>query len=362
MKRNSLHILAKHGKCLLCCVLLCFLAQSCYEDPVVKVPSVDEPEALYPISLSASSSDMLSRAIVSNDDELQATHLGVFAYKQLSDGTKVPVFENTELKWDNTLGWTYSPMRYWDRTATYYFVSYSPWRENENDVEYDTTHHLLKIKNIPNWQSIDANVVDYVVANDYGQANGDYIDAFGIINPVSLDFEHILSQLEVRVVKNAFLMSTYTLSGVSYTNIPQNDGKAQYDFYSPNGENFDETVAPMVNSRWMGNLDISSAPILMAAPQNATIGNEATEATSLKHLVVPFSSNTGGDEKLQITLNYAINGSEQTPKVVETPLQTLEANQRYVLTLSFESGTEVVPTLTIEPWKNVNVDEPKYNW
>ena len=146
MKRNSLHILAKHGKCLLCCVLLCFLAQSCYEDPVVKVPSVDEPEALYPISLSASSSDMLSRAIVSNDDELQATHLGVFAYKQLSDGTKVKVFDNTELEWDNTLGWTYSPMRYWDRTATYYFVSYSPHNAN---VEYNIEEHLLKIKNIP---------------------------------------------------------------------------------------------------------------------------------------------------------------------------------------------------------------------
>lgn len=358
MKRNSLHILAKHGKCLLCCVLLCFLAQSCYEDPVVKVPSVDEPEALYPISLSASSSDMLSRAIVSNDDELQATHLGVFAYKQLSDGTKVKVFDNTEFEWDNTLGWTYSPMRYWDRTATYYFVSYSPWNEN---VEYDTTEHLLKIKNIPYWQSIDDNVVDYVVANDYGQANGHYIDAFGV-KSVSLDFEHILSQLEVRVVKNAFLMSNYTLSGVSYTNVPTPEHKAQYDFYSPNGENFDETGAPMVNTSTMGNLAISRNPIKMAEPANAPIGNEATEATSLKHLVVPFSSDGGGNEKLQITLNYAINGSEQTPKVVETPLQTLEANQRYVLTLSFESGTEVVPTLTIEPWKNVNVDEPKYNW
>lgn len=360
MKRNSLHIFAKHGKCLLCCVLLCFLAQSCYEDPVVKVPSVDEPEALYPISLSASSSQMLSRAIVSNDDELQATHLGVFAYKKLADGTKVPVFENTELQWDNTLGWTYSPMRYWDRTASYYFVSYSPWNEN---VEYDKNEHRLTIKNIPYWQSIDANVVDYVVANDYGQANGHYIDAFGI-NPVSLDFEHILSQLEVRVVKNAFLVSTYTLSGVSYANVPANtpEHKAQYDFYSPNGEKFDETGAPMVNTSNMGNLAISSTPIRMSAPQNAFIGNEATEATSLKHLVVPFSSNRGGNEKLQITLAYAINGSEQTPKVVETPLQNLEANQRYVLTLSFESGTEIVPSLTIEPWKDVTVDEPKYNW
>lgn len=359
MKRNNLHIFAKHGKCLLCCVLLCFLAQSCYEDPVVKVPQA-EPDDLYPISLSASSSQMHSRAIVSNDDELQSTRLGVFAYKKLADGTKVPVFDNDSLKFVGG-AWTYSPMRYWDRTATYYFVSYSPWNE---DVEYDKNEHLLKIKNIPYWQSIDANVVDYVVANDDGQANGHYIDAFGRNNPVSLDFEHILSQLEVRVVKNAFLMSNYTLSSVSYANVPLNtpEYKAQYDFYSPNGENFDETGAPMVNSSSMGNLAISSDPIQMSAPQDAPIGNEATEATSLKHLVVPFSSDRGDGKKLEIMLEYAINGGEPTLKVVETPLQNLEANQRYVLTLSFESGTEIVPTLSIEPWKDVTVDEPKYNW
>lgn len=341
-----------------CCVLMLCLS-ACDRNPQEEFEPED-PHARYPISLSASSEDMRSRALVTDDEELIETNLGVFAYKKLADGTKVKVFENTELQWDDALGWTYSPMRYWDRTASYYFVSYSPWNEN---VEYDKNEHRLIIKNIPYWQSIDANVVDYVVANDYGQANGHYIDAFGI-NPVSLDFEHILSQLEVRVVKNAFLVSTYTLSGVSYANVPQNNPeiKAQYDFYSPNGEKFDETGAPMVNSSSMGNLAISSDPIQMSAPQNAPIGNEATEATSLKHLVVPFSSDRGGNEKLQITLAYAINGSEQTPKVVETPLQNLEANQRYVLTLSFESGTEIVPTLTIEPWKDVNVDEPKYNW
>ncbi len=360
MKTNALHIFAKHGKLLLCCVLLCLVAQGC-KDPVEKDPEPGQAEdELYPISLSASSSDMLSRAIVSNDNELQATNLGVFAYKKLADGTKVPVFENTILDWDDALGWTYSPMRYWDRTASYYFVSYSPHNAN---VDYNIDEHCLQIKDIPYWQSIDANVVDYVVANDNGQANGHYIDAFGV-KPVSLDFEHILSQLEVRVVKNAFLMSNYTLSGVSYTNIPTpgTEDKAHFDFYSPNGENFDETGAPMVNTSTMGNLAFSDTPIQMAAPQDAPIGNEATEATSLKHLVVPFSSDRGHNEKLQITLAYAINGSEQTPKVVETPLQNLEANQRYVLTLSFESGTEIVPSLKIEPWKNVTVDEPKYNW
>ncbi|MBQ2447069.1 MAG: fimbrillin family protein, partial [Bacteroidales bacterium] len=189
MKRNNLHIFAKHGKCLLCCVLLCFLAQSCYEDPVVKVPSVDEPEALYHISLSASSSQMLSRAIVSNDDELQATHLGVFAYKEVAD-TKTRVFNNVELDFVDG-AWTYSPLKYWDRTASYYFVSYSPWNEN---VEYSESNHQLIIKDIPNWQAINADAKDYVVANDFGVAEGGYITPNGV-QPVSLGFKHILCQL-----------------------------------------------------------------------------------------------------------------------------------------------------------------------
>lgn len=350
MKRNSVHIFAKHGKCLLCCVLLCFLAQSCYEDPVVKVPSVDEPEALYPISLSASSSDMLSRAIVSNDDELQATHLGVFAYKEVAD-KKTRVFNNVELDFVDG-AWTYSPLKYWDRTASYYFVSYSPWNEN---VEYSEEFHQLIIKDIPNWQAIDSKAKDYVIANDFGVAEGGYITPNGA-RPVSLGFKHILCQLEVRVLKNPFLMNTYTLSGISYTNVPELESSATYIYNAPT-EN-DAAGAPMEGAGSMRGPTIQKSPQSMATPNAEIPGDPAqAAATTIKHLVAPF-----GDD-FKITLNYKIGTKDATPVTVDAGLDQLESNNRYVITLTFNSGADVSAEVKVMDWVDDEVEtDDKYNW
>lgn len=347
MKMNKLHII---------CISLCLLLTACYKDPEVWAPEQPgQPEVEeIPISLSASSSQMFSRAIVSNDDELQATHLGVFAYKQLADGTKVPVFENTELEWDNTLGWTYSPLKYWDRTATYYFVSYSPWNEN---VEYDKNEHLLIIKNIPYWQSIDANVVDYVVANDFGAAEGKYItpNAPNGVQPVNLGFKHILCQLEVRVLKNPFLMNTYTLSGISYTNVPTKEDKAIYHYNAPTRN--DETGAPMEGNKYM-RVTTTQQSQSMATPNAEIPGDpEQAAATTIKHLVAPF----GADFK--ITLNYSINGAAADPVTVDAGLDQLESNNRYVITLTFNSGADISAEVKVMDWVNEEVEtDDKYNW
>ena len=355
MKRNSLHIFAKHGKCLLCCVLLCFLAQSCYEDPVVKVPSVDEPEALYPISLSASSSEMLSRAIVADDAGLQATNLGVFAYKEVADNDPVLVFNNVKLEYTDG-AWTYSPLKYWDRTATYYFVSYSPWNENENNenIEYSEDSHQLTIKNIPNWQAIDADAKDYVVANDFGAAEGRYITPNGAM-PVDLGFKHILCQLEVRVLKNPFLMNTYTLSGISYTNVPTVGESATYLYSDPTRNN--EAGAPMEGNGGMEVSTIEQAQS-MATPNAEIPGDPAqAAATTIKHLVAPFSAD------FNITLNYKINDGDATSVTVDAGLDQLESNNRYVITLTFNSGADVSAEVKVMDWVEEDVEtDDKYNW
>ncbi|MBO7325605.1 MAG: fimbrillin family protein, partial [Bacteroidales bacterium] len=289
-----------------------------------------------------SSSEMLSRAIVSNDDELQTTHLGVFAYKEVA-GKKTRVFNNVELVFENG-AWTYSPLKYWDRTASYYFVSYSP--HQDANISFNQEDNQLVINNIPTWQSIDDNTTDYVIATVSGSAQ-DFLSPSGA-KSVSFEYEHILAQLEVRVVKNALLMNDYTLSQVDYTNAPVLGTTVEFlHLSSPNGE-------------FMGmDSKVMDQPQTMASPDNAVVGAEANENTAIKHLVAPFDA---GDDKLKITINYAINGTAQEPKTVATDLQTVEANQRYVLTLRFESGTVITPTLEIEPWKNIEVDEPKYNW
>lgn len=335
-----------------CCVLMLCLS-ACDRNPQEEFEPED-PHARYPISLSASSEDMRSRALVTNETTLQATNLGVFAYKKVADNNPVLVFDNDSLEYTDG-AWTYSPLKYWDRTAEYFFVSYSPYNAS---TSYNFNTQELVINDIPNWQEIGDDVVDYVVANSYGSAEGDYITPNGI-QPVQLPFSHILSQLEVRVVKNAFLLSEYTLKGVSYANVPvkEIDGSPATSVYShPNGNNNNEATSAAAPS-WSQNA-ISSEAIPMRSGE-ATITNSPNDGTTLKHLVVPFSLS---ETSIQITINYAIGGTNQEAKTVTTSLNELIASQHYVLTLTFESGTNIVPSLSIEAWKNVEVEEPKYNW
>lgn len=348
MKMNKLHII---------CISLCLLLTACYKDPEVwgpERPGQPEVEEI-PISLSASSSGMDTRAIIADDAGLQATNLGVFAYKEVA-GNKTRVFDNVELDFVDG-AWTYSPLKYWDRTATYYFVSYSPWNAN---VEYSESNHQLTINNIPNWQAIDAEAKDYVVANDFGVAEGKYItpNAPNGVQPVNLGFKHILCQLEVRVLKNPFLMNTYTLSGISYTNVPEKEGTATYLYSAPTRNN--EAGDPMEGAGSMEeDLTIQQAPQSMATPNDAVIpGNPAqAAATTIKHLVAPF----GADFK--ITLNYKINYGDATSVTVDAGLDQLESNNRYVITLTFNSGADVKAAVEVMDWVDKDVEtDNKYNW
>lgn len=344
MKMNKLHII---------CISLCLLLTACYKDPEVWAPEQPgQPEVEeIPISLSASSSGMDTRAIIADDAGLQATNLGVFAYKEVA-GNKTRVFDNVELDFVDG-AWTYSPLKYWDRTATYYFVSYSPWNAN---VEYSEEFHQLTIKNIPNWQAIDADAKDYVVANDFGVAEGGYITPNGV-QPVNLGFKHILCQLEVRVLKNPFLMNTYTLSGISYKNVPQVGESATYQYNAPTG-NY-EAGPPMEGA---GNMRVpinTQEAQSMATPNAEIPGDPAlAAATTIKHLVAPFSNND-----FTITLNYKINDGDATSVTVDAGLDQLESNNRYVITLTFNSGADISAEVKVMDWVNEEVEtDDKYNW
>jgi len=343
MKMNKLHII---------CISLCLLLTACYKDPEVwgpEQPGQPEVEEI-PISLSASSSGMDTRAIIADDAGLQATNLGVFAYKEVA-GNKTRVFDNVELDFVDG-AWTYSPLKYWDRTATYYFVSYSPWNAG---VEYSEINHQLTINNIPNWQAIDANAKDYVVANDFGVAEGEYITPNGV-QPVNLGFKHILCQLEVRVLKNPFLMNTYTLSDISYKNVPEKGSSATYLYSAPTGNN---EAGPSMEG--VGRMDVSTIEQAqsMATPNAVIPGDPAqAAATTIKHLVAPFSNND-----FTITLNYSINGAAADPVTVDAGLDQLESNNRYVITLTFNSGADISADVKVMDWVDDEVEtDDKYNW
>ena len=309
----------------------------------------EQPEQHYPICMDASSNDMsTSRALVTDDATLQTTDLGVFAYKTIPGSSDpIPVFTNTKVYHTDTEGWTYDNTKYWDRTAHYYFVSYSPHQESYVTFENGT----LTISNIPNWQTIDDNddnAKDYVVANHQGDAEGEYITSIGV-QPVPLDFSHILSQFEVRVQKNPLLANKYTLASIAYSDVPSKEGTVEYTHTANGG--FMEQLRMNTNST-----------VMLDTPDDTEITADADNNPSLKHLVVPFSTNNATDG-IKITLNYAVNGELRDPAEVKTGLTQMEKGKRYVLTLTFNSGAEITPSLKILGWETEYADEDdKYNW
>lgn len=334
MKNIKQHIKIAHSATIILCSLITLMQQSCGE-------TIIPEEQEYAISMSATSADMnTSRALVTDNPTLQATNLGVYAYKQLADGTQTTVFNNTKLTYAADKGWDYSPTRYWDKAATKYcFVAYSP---HSNSVNY--SNHTLTISNIPYWQVIDNNVVDYLVANSSGSANH-YLSTSKSVN---FYFSHILSQLVINIKKDEKLSQTYLLKQVDYLNVPQGgDAKATY-------------TLPQEGTATMSEITLLNADATLT--QFTDANGQAVEATSnipLPHLVVPFT--LSDSKQVQVKVTYTVAGTERN-KTVDTGITKLEAGKRYELTLTFK-GAEIVPSLEIKNWEDVTVDEdPKYNW
>lgn len=295
--------------------------------------------------MTASSAEMsTSRALITDNGELQSTKLGVYAYKEVNSN-KTLVFDNTELTYTATKGWDYSPTRYWDKAATEYrFLAYSPY--STSNISYNTNNHILTISNIPYWQVINTNVVDYLVANSSGSAES-YLSSNS--KSVDFNFSHILSQLVINVVKDGNLTNTeYKVKKIEYINVPASGEKAEYT-YSSSPSFSDISITSSVSSP-------SSVPML-EQEKEVTLAN-ANDIISLHHLVVPF---TLSDKKVQVKVTYTVAGTERN-KTVDTGITQLEAGKRYELTLTFK-GANIVPSLEIKDWEDVTVDEdPKYNW
>ena len=293
--------------------------------------------------MTASSAEMdASRAIVTDNATLQSTTIGVYAYKELVNGNKTMVFDNTQLTYKANKGWDYSPTKYWDRTANYSFVAFSPYKATNR---YDNDNHTLTISDIPYWQVIDDDVVDYLVANSSGSAES-YLSSDS--KSVNFNFSHILSQLVINVVKDGNLTNTeYKVKKIEYINVPEGGEKATYA-YSSSTSVFSE----------ISIISSSSSVSMLEQDKDVTL-DKADNIISLPHLVVPFTLTDS--KQVQVKVTYTVAGTERN-KTVDTGITQLEAGKRYELTLTFK-GAEIVPELEVENWNDVPVDEdPKYNW
>lgn len=334
-RHTQLHAIYHYLIVVVANLMLCLAVQSCDKESHPLTPEEDVA-----ISMTASSTEMdASRAIVDSDEALRNTDLGVYGYKLFND-TKTLVFDNERVYYQSD--WKYDNTRYWDKAATEYrFVAYSP--HPTSNISYNTNNHTLTISNIPYWQVINDNVVDYLVANSHGSAVS-YLSTDS--KSVPLAFSHILSQLVINIKKDEKLNQEYLLKQVDYLNVPQGgDAKATY-------------TLPQEGTATMSDITLLGADATLTQFKKDEGETVTTSNIPLSHLVVPF---TLSDKQVQVKVTYTVEGTPRA-KTVDTGITQLEAGKRYELTLTFK-GAEVVPELEVKNWVEQPVDEdPKYNW
>ena len=319
MKRYVIHILIGMAFCL----------QACRGN-------IDTEEMA--IDMTAASVEGTTRALINSVADLHE-----FCVDGYKEGTSNEQVFSKHLVERGGEGWTYSPVRYWDRKATYYFGAYSPKNAVVNPTE---TKGVLTIS-APNWQTIDGNEKDIVVATSRGTATY-YIDTH--YRTVKFNFEHILAQLEVQIVRSSLSSSEFRLTQLTYGSVPEQNGSTSYNF----------DYALRAHSA-MGSAVLGS----MVAYSDATgvvVPGETDSEVSFKHLVVPFALT---DSKVMtITVRYNTSFSSTSREVtVGTGLTAMEAGKRYVLKLTFNGGMEISTSLEVANWNTEEVEEDdKYNW
>ena len=303
------------------------------------------PEAVEQAIGMAPTSVAATRTLITDTEVLQSEGFVVYGYKESQQGKAQQVFAHQAVNYNHR--WSYTPTRYWDRAASYYFGAFSPQSVDASHQVTDDVAHAILIE-APHWQPIDGNEADIIVATSHDSAENYMEQQGGMVN---LAFEHILSQLEVQFIQGPFLMNKYRIHTVSYKNVPVAESIATYtlDYTTPQNS----AMQPVAMTEGDNSVAITSSE------EGYLVQSDEQEPLAFKHLVVPFS--TTSPTGIEILVDYSV-GNVRREAAVVTQLQTLDAGKHYILTLTFSSGIEIVPTIYINDWVEEDLEEEKYNW
>lgn len=351
--RHTIYTICQSIKTMAIGSLLCLAVQSCRQETHPLFP--EGPEEV-PISMNATSVEAMetSRALIEKDSHLQDAGFTLYGYKTTVANGITQLFTGQGVTYDATKKtWYYGPKRYWDRTATYNFGAYAP---TTFTVAHDESEHTLTFT-LPNWQVVDEDATDLVVATSSDEAT-DYLETYS--GTVNLAFDHVLSYFEVQLKKAESLVNTYTLCDLTYNNVPKDGESSTYTL--------DYATA---SKSTMGTVTLDSKTVWSDANLPVGTGMQESPAVTFSHLLVPFT----GSEKITISVTYiaglgavADGHSFEYTRDITTDLTQMQAGKKYVLTLTFAGGGEIVPELSVADWSIAKwndqdiEEEDKYNW
>lgn len=356
-RHTQLHAIYHYLIVVVANLVLCLTVESCRQETH---PLIPEGPKEVPISMNATSVEAMetSRALIEKDSHLQDVGFTLYGYKTTVANSITQLFTGQGVTYDATkTTWNYAPKRYWDRTATYNFGAYAPTTLPANPtVAHNENKHTLTFT-LPNWQVVDEDATDLVVATSSDEATN-YLETYS--GTVDLAFDHVLSCFEVQLKKAESLVNTYTLCDLTYNNVPKDGESSTYTL----------DYATASNST-MGTVTLGSKAVCSDAKLSVGTGMQESPAVTFSHLLVPFT----GSDKVTISVTYiaglgavADGHSFEYTRDITTDLTQMQAGKKYVLTLTFAGGGEIVPELSVADWSIAKwndqdiEEEDKYNW
>ncbi|MEG1615339.1 MAG: fimbrillin family protein [Bacteroidales bacterium] len=179
--------------------LLCFL-------PFLWACTSEEAEDISTDGIVSFANCMETKAIES-DLNKPGKSFGVFASKTYDETDFYPVFNNQEVVYQEK-GWSYSPVRYWDKEAAYVFKAFYPYRKSgiSGDMHGNLTIETINVLE----RDANNNQIDWLIASKSFPK--------GTNSPILFSFQHLLANVNITIRKkdweNDVILNNFHFTGM----------------------------------------------------------------------------------------------------------------------------------------------------
>lgn len=295
-----------------------------------------------------------------NDLSAHHTTFKVWGNKTVG-ATSTYVFNGQEVSYNDSK-WTYDPVRYWDKTASYNFYAVAPAENGTSDINWSFSNGNFSLSDFTlTGKSLSVSASNDVEAGaSFKDVDIDLMLAHDITNysnygTVALEFDHILSRFNIGVTANATTAGhTITVDEVKVYNLKmtgvfneatqvsnlQNGSTARW---TPSG---DANTAGMGYSKGTDTQDFTTEKFVYRAlviPQevayeNLPLSGPLNTSTAAPYLMVKYTMNYGNNTTETFTSYY--NLAAAFGKTSDG--DTLPFNEGWMNTLHITLGPETI--------------------
>lgn len=323
---------------------------------------------------------------------------GMYGFKKVSE-TSTQLFDNTLIYPDQNspaTTWSYSPLRFWDLTASYQFIGYWPYKPDTTIVSFHVTSvdpditdleeedKEIVLHHVPNWQPIDGTEQDIMTATSVGRYNPDY-SFFG--GTVRMSFHHVLSQLVIKAYYIGAYLDSTTTGGVVVQGIKlyaSKDADESYlDSVLINGttdfkQRYYDDKPELLTKSMDADADTIDMDLMYTlwddvnfkdtiAYKNELEDDPDFEPTMVKRwLMIPHKWKDLGLSVAYKKGNAERQFSEQVPVTLgkEHDNYVTLPGKTYIITLLIDSsdGAVTVESIAVKNWVTHDVTRELYNW